>query len=89
MIDGFLKTDSGTFYGQIWPAIHQHVDALQSNWTEVRAALRAGLNPPPLLIHWGYKTATGDKIIIAASQSIPGQPDEHWYLPSAVATRQT
>lgn len=78
MIAGFVKVDRHVFYTKIWPSISNKVDAVQSNLKQVKAG---GENT--LLIHWGYKSSdTEEPIVLAVSQNVKGQLDEHWVAPS-------
>lgn len=79
MIAGFVKVDRHDFYTKIWPSISNKVDAVQSNLKQVKAG-----EANTLLIHWGYKVKvleTEETVVLAVSQNVKGQLDEHWVAP--------
>jgi hypothetical protein len=80
MIAGFVKVDRHVFYTKVWPSISTKVDAVQSNLKQVKAG-----EENTLLIHWGYKVPdTEETVVLAVSQNIKGQLDEHWVEPSVL-----
>ncbi len=75
MIPGFTKLDKRRFSAEVWPLIKNRVDAIHSNWADVKNGAR------PLVIKWGYKDeSSGEKIILAVSRS-DDESDEHWVDP--------
>ena len=62
MILGFVEMDGDTFYGDIWPRIKDDVEILES----IRDGAKKGVCP--VIIKWGYKDDTKEKIILAISR---------------------
>lgn len=82
MLPGFIKIDRHRFYGEVWPRISNRVEAIESNWKEVHACLKAKHPAPDLHICWGYKDQDSEqKVMLAYSLAKPGCDEEHWIAP--------
>jgi len=78
----FTKLDNTVFFRKVWPKIKNKVEAIESNWNEVRKCKKVGLPSPPIVIHWGYRDkATGNKTTLVISYSDGINQDEHWVAP--------
>jgi hypothetical protein len=77
MILGFVEMDGDTFYGDIWPRIKDDVEILES----IRDGAKKGVCP--VIIKWGYKDDTKEKIILAISR-LDGTEEKHWVVPTLI-----
>lgn len=71
MMPGFVEVDRHAFYTDVWPRIKNTVEAMESNWEAARKGER------PILIKWGHKDDSGEKIIVAVSQA-DDEGERHW-----------
>jgi hypothetical protein len=79
MIPGFVKMDRARFCSEVWGAIKNKVDAVESNWAAAKHGQR------PIIIKWGYKDeATGEKVIVAITRA-DDDGEEYWVEPSLVS----
>ena len=70
MMPGFVEVDSVTFYVDIWPRIKNDVEIIESNRGNAKKGIRT------VIIKWGYKNHTKEKIILAISQ-LSGAREKH------------
>ena len=77
MIDDMTTVERSVFLGQIWPAISRDVEALQSNWKNVRKE-----GERPLVIHWGDPKTKEVIAIVTADED-----GEHYKVASHIAQK--
>jgi len=75
MMPGFIQVDSATFYADIWPQIKNDVEIIESSWDGAKKSDRS------IIIKWGYKDDTKEKLIFAISQ-LNAAGDKYWVVPS-------
>lgn len=78
MMPGFVQIDRQRFYLDIWPRIKHRVEAIESNWKAVHAALKDGEPPPDLLIHWGYRIKETDEKAVLAIVHASQEHERYW-----------
>ncbi len=77
MILGFVEMDGDTFYGDIRPRIKDNVEILET----IRDSAKKGARP--VIIKWGYKDDTKEKIILAISR-LDDTEEKHWVVPTLI-----
>ncbi len=77
MMPGFVQVDIDTFYAAIWPQIKNDVEIIESSWDGAKKSDRS------IIIKWGYKDDTKEKIILAISQ-LNAAGDKYWVVPSLI-----
>jgi len=77
MMPGFIQVDSATFYADIWPQIKNDVEIIESSWDGAKKSDRS------IIIKWGYKDDTKEKIILVISQ-LNAAGDKYWVVPSLI-----
>ncbi len=77
MILGFVEMDGDTFYGDIRPRIKDNVENLET----IRDSAKKGVRP--VIIKWGYKDDTKEKIILAISR-LDDTEEKHWVVPTLI-----
>jgi len=77
MMPGFVEMDSVTFYVDIWPQIKDNVEIIESYRDNTKKGVRT------VIIKWGYKDHTKEKIILAISQ-LRGAREKHWVVPTLI-----
>ena len=76
----FVEVSTSRFYLDVWPGIANDVEAIQSN---LDACVERGERP--LVVHWGYKSPEGEKVVLAISCSDGTGADRHWVAPDLAA----
>ena len=77
MMPGFVEVEIATFYADILPQIKNGVEIIESSWDGAKKSDRS------IIIKWGYKDDTKEKIILAISQ-LNAAGDKYWVVPSLI-----
>ena len=77
MMPGFVQVEITTFYADILPQIKNDVEIIESSWDGAKKSDRS------IIIKWGYKDDTKEKIILAISQ-LNAAGDKYWVVPSLI-----
>jgi len=75
MMPGFVQVDSATFYADIWPQIKDDVEIIESSWDGAKKSDRS------IIIKWGYKDDTKEKLILAISR-LDDTEAKYWVVPT-------
>ena len=77
MMPGFVQVDIDTFYADIWPQIKNDVEIIESSWDGAKKSDRS------IIIKWGYKDDTKEKLILAISR-LDDTEAKYWVVPTLI-----
>lgn len=78
MLPGLVEVNSNVFYSDIWPRIRDEIEIVESNresWGGTEISFY------PVIIKWGYKDNTEEKIILAITRSDDTE-EKYWVVSS-------